>query len=135
MKYSGLIQSRNSTHSNEIRQNGAEMKNHGYKSRYGIAFFDSTNRERRQKEATQRNRDWQSMSLVEQLAELDRRFGKDTGAAKQRAKIKELIAAGHTHNPNKEKLNVDHERKQAPRNAKGAQGASKPAREADGGEQ
>ena len=116
-----------STNSDEIHLNGAEMKNHDHKSRYGISSFDSINRERRQKEAVQRNRDWQSMSLLEQLAELDNRFGKGVGAIKQRTKIQNMIDAGYTYNPNKEKINADNERKQAPRNAKSTQGAKKPA--------
>ncbi len=105
MKCSGLIQPNKYTRSNEVRQNGAEIKNHRYKSTYGTAFFDPIHRERRKKEAAERNRNWRSLSLVDQLTELDKRFGKDQGAAKQRAKIKAMISEGLTHPKPKEKDN------------------------------
>lgn len=54
-----------------------------------------TNRHRieeRRIQAEARNAIWQKLSLEQQLKELDNRFGKDLGAAKQRAKIKAAIA-------------------------------------------
>ena len=94
------------------------MKNHGYRSRYGAGFYGIERRETRRKEAFQRNAYWQSLSLLDQISELDKRFGKDIGAYRQRAKIQMLINAGHTYNPKKEKPNVNYEREQTSRNAK-----------------
>jgi len=45
------------------------------------------NRKHKQEEASQRLEAWNKMSPTQQIAELDRRLGKDTGAKKQRARI------------------------------------------------
>lgn len=72
-------------------------------------------KEKRKKMAQERNTHWQSLSLKEQLEDLDRRLGKDVGAKKQRERIKAWIEEGHTHNPKQEKKkNVNDDHKQAP---------------------
>lgn len=79
------------------------MPHHGYKSRHGAFFYSEQRKEERRKDAERRNSHWQSLSLAEQLAELDKRFGEGCGAQKQRAKISKWIAEGHTHAPAQEK--------------------------------
>jgi hypothetical protein len=97
-----------------------------YKSNYGHTFYCKERRATRHKEAVERNRDWESLSFVQQKAELDKRFGKGLGATKQRAKIQKFIDQGLTYKPQKEKPNAANS-KQAPRDAKGTQGTSQPA--------
>jgi len=109
--------------------------NHGYRSKYGAGFYGTERRAERRNEALQRNRNWQSLSLADQVAELDKRLGKGLGAQKQREKINQLIIAGNTHNPKKEKDNVKHDRKSSPRDAKGTQGAPLATRETSSREQ
>jgi len=48
-------------------------------------------KEVRREAALKRNAEWAKMGPREQLAELDRRLGKDVGAKKQRERIKRLI--------------------------------------------
>ena len=43
-------------------------------------------------EAEERNAKWQALSFEQQIASLDKTFGKDKGAAKQRTKIARQIA-------------------------------------------
>lgn len=50
-------------------------------------------------EAKERLEAWRKLSLVEQLASLDIRLGKGTGAMKQRARIQLLIATAKTQPP------------------------------------
>lgn len=45
----------------------------------------------RREEALKRNAEWAKLSPREQLAELDRRLGRDVGAKKQRERLKRLI--------------------------------------------
>lgn len=71
-------------------------------------------KEQRKTSAKERNARWQSLTLREQLDDLDLRLGKDVGATKQREKIKAWIEAGHTYNPSKEKKHVKDDNKQAP---------------------
>ena len=49
------------------------------------------NKETRHKEATIRNEAWAKLTYEQQLADLDRRLGKDIGAKKQRARIQYKI--------------------------------------------
>lgn len=49
-------------------------------------------KEQKRKEAEARNEKWRSLSFEKQIAHLDNLFGKDKGAAKQRAKIALAIA-------------------------------------------
>jgi hypothetical protein len=77
------------------------MMNHEYRSHYEERSYGAERRAERRKEADQRNRNWQSLSLLDQIAALDKRFGKGLGAQKQREKINQLITAGHTHYPKK----------------------------------
>lgn len=44
-------------------------------------------KDQKRREAEQRNAKWAALSFDEQIAYLDKLFGKDQGAAKQRAKI------------------------------------------------
>lgn len=44
-------------------------------------------------EAEERNAKWQALSFEQQLANLDKSFGKNKGAAKQRLKIARQISA------------------------------------------
>ena len=46
----------------------------------------------KQKEAIERNEAWAQLTPEQQLADLDRRLGKDIGAKKQRARIQYKIA-------------------------------------------
>lgn len=48
-------------------------------------------KEVRREAALKRNAEWAEKGPREQLAELDRRLGKDVGAKKQRERIKRLI--------------------------------------------
>lgn len=77
------------------------MPQHGYKYRHGAFFYNSERRNKRKTSALQRNTHWESLSLEEQLADLDLRLGKGLGAKKQRAKIEKLISEGLTHCPKK----------------------------------
>ena len=45
----------------------------------------------KQKEAIERNEAWAKLTYEQQLADLDRRLGKDIGAKKQRARIQYKI--------------------------------------------
>ena len=45
----------------------------------------------KQKEAIERNETWAKLTYEQQLADLDRRLGKDIGAKKQRARIQYKI--------------------------------------------
>ena len=45
----------------------------------------------KQKEAIERNEAWAQLTPEQQIADLDRRLGKDIGAKKQRAKIQYKI--------------------------------------------
>ena len=45
----------------------------------------------KQKEAIERNEAWAQLTPEQQIADLDRRLGKDTGAKKQRARIQYKI--------------------------------------------
>lgn len=49
-------------------------------------------KDRRRKEAEERNARWAALTPAEQLAELDKRFGAGIGATKQRARLNTLIA-------------------------------------------
>tara|TARA_Y100001963_G_scaffold19924_1_gene25254 strand:+ start:245 stop:484 length:240 start_codon:yes stop_codon:yes gene_type:complete len=53
--------------------------------------YGTRSRSERQKEAEQRNEEWKSLSLQQQLDSLDLRFGKGIGAKKQRARIQYKI--------------------------------------------
>ena len=46
----------------------------------------------KQKEAIERNEAWTQLTPEQQIADLDRRLGKDTGAKKQRARIQYKIS-------------------------------------------
>ncbi len=48
-------------------------------------------KELKHKQAVERNARWAALSFESQLEQLDKTFGKDQGAAKQRAKIAEKI--------------------------------------------
>lgn len=48
-------------------------------------------KEIRREAALKRNAEWAKMGPREQLAELDRRLGKDVGAKRQRERLKRLI--------------------------------------------
>jgi len=49
--------------------------------------MNALRKEQKQKEAIERNEKWAALSFQAQLDYLDGMFGKDKGAAKQRAKI------------------------------------------------
>ncbi len=57
------------------------------------------NRKIKQEESTERLKHWQGLSPVQQLKELDRRFGEGQGAAKQRRRI--LAGIEQAKNPRK----------------------------------
>ena len=52
-----------------------------------IRKYGTRSRSERRMEAEQRNEDWKSLSLQQQLESIDLRLGKDKGAKKQRARI------------------------------------------------
>jgi len=52
-----------------------------------------TTKDRKRSEAEARNAAWAALSFEDQLASLDKTFGKGNGAAKQRAKIASKISA------------------------------------------
>ena len=49
-------------------------------------------KETKRREAAARNEAWQKLSAKQQLAALDKRFGKGKGATKQRARINERLS-------------------------------------------
>ena len=49
------------------------------------------NQSSRQKNAIERQAKWNKLTPKEQLADLDKRLGKDIGAKKQRARLAKLI--------------------------------------------
>ena len=60
-------------------------------------------KEQKRQEATERNAKWAAMSFEKQIAHLDAMFGKDKGAAKQRAKIAKKMQIDSTASAKKTK--------------------------------
>ena len=56
-----------------------------------VRKYGSRSREDRRMQAEKMHANWNSLSLQQQLEDLDRRLGKGIGAKKQRAKIKNKI--------------------------------------------
>jgi hypothetical protein len=99
-----------------------------YKSNHGHTFYCVERKNTRRKEADQRNKDWQTLSLADQLVELDKRFGKNQGAKKQRERITNWINISLTNSPKKEaKHHGNNDSKQSPRVAKNTQGTQESA--------
>jgi len=55
--------------------------------------YQARRKEEKRAEAEDRCDKWHALSPAKQLAELDRRLGKDVGAKKQRARIQEKLQA------------------------------------------